>query len=386
LNAALPLGRLGRWARVATACVLAGYATVLLVNSPFTLSLLSWSLDYVPLADFGSFYASAQAGGRGLDPFDVYPLTMGAHLGRGTGAAVNLNAPLSVLLFQPLTLFDPRAARLGWFVATMVAYAATVGLLAARYPLSRDPLRLSWPFALAGFWETVNLGQVYVFLALLSTLAWLMLRRTPIAAGALIGLIAAFKPNFLIWPIVLLLGGHRRVGLAGLAASAIFGLLPALVYGARIYAQWLSAIRLEQVNPQTANASIDGLLARVGAPQWLALAAGAATLIAVSVWAWRRGGSVWQTSGGALVGLLLGSPVAWVGYTVFLLPVFALTRQTLAIVVAAALLCIPRLALQSADTASWVGLTIGSSYSVAWLLLAYDLRHLSRRERPADTQ
>jgi hypothetical protein len=161
-----------------------------------------------------------------------------------------------------------------------------------------------------------------------------------------------------------------------------------VLYGPQIYGQWLTAIRLEQVNPQISNASMAGLLVRLGAPQWLGLGVAGAILIALCLWAWLRRGSVWTISGGALVGLLLGSPIAWVGYTDFLLPLFAKARRSMAIVIAAALLCIPRLLLQEwADAAPLLRLTIGSAYTVAWLLLAYDfqLRHLGLHERPADT-
>jgi len=386
LNAVLPRARLGRWLRLAVACALAAYATGLLIGGPFTSRLLSGSPDGAPLGDFGSFYASAQAAARGLDPFDVYPLTMDADLGRGTGAAVNLNAPLSVLVFQPLTLLDPAVARLGWFVATIIAYAAIVGLLGIAYPLSRGPLHVIWPFAMAGFWETVSLGQVYAFLALLSTLAWLLLRRRPVLAGMLIGFVAAFKPNFFVWPVLLVLAGQRRVGVTALIASVSFGLLPVVSYGPRVYGQWLTAIRLEQVNGQVANASIAGLLVRLGQPQWLALFACTVTLVGLSLWAWLRRPSLWKNSTAALLGLLLASPIGWVGYTVFLLPLFAVVRGSLALVVAAGLLCIPRLVLQQwADAEPTVRMTIGAAYTVGWLLLGYELRHLGQSEPSTDT-
>ena len=86
---------------------LAAYTSILFVASPFTGRLLGTWTDLLPLGDFGSFYASGLAASQSLDPFNVYPLTMDANLGRGHGAAVNLNAPFSVVLFQAMTVFDP---------------------------------------------------------------------------------------------------------------------------------------------------------------------------------------------------------------------------------------------------------------------------------------
>ena len=167
----------GRWLPTAGVCLLAAYTSILFIASPFTERLLGTGTDPLPLGDFGSFYASGLAASQGRDPFDVYPLTMDASLGRGHGAAVNLNAPFSVVLFQVMTVFDPESARLGWFVATLAACGLMVVLLVRANPTNRGPLHFIWPFAMAGFWETINLGQVYAFLALLTTGAWLLLER-----------------------------------------------------------------------------------------------------------------------------------------------------------------------------------------------------------------
>jgi hypothetical protein len=359
-----------RWLALAVACLLATYVTILLVNSPFTFSLVDHSTAGVPLGDFGSFFASGRAAAQGLNPFDVYPLTMDAELGRGHGAAVNLNAPLSVPLFQMMAGLDPAVARVGWFVATVAAYATMVGLFLHAYPARRGPLQVTWPFAMAGFWETINLGQVYVFLALISTAAWLMLGRRPVVAGALIGFIVAFKPNFVVWPLLLLLTHQRRTAISALASATLFCLLPVLLYGPNVYAQWLEAIGLEQVNAQVANASVGGLLARIGAPPWLWFEVSAMGLVGLAAWAWRQRPSARNTSGMALVGLLLCSPLAWVGYSVFLLPLFASRRGFVPVGLSAALLCIPRLLLQEwADGSPLLRVTVGSAYTVAWMLL-----------------
>jgi hypothetical protein len=348
-----------------------GYAAAILVYNPLSLSLFGGSADAVPLADFGSFYASGQAAERGLDPYDVYPLTLDAGLGREGGAAVNLNAPISLPLFQALTLLDPVSARRGWFVVTLVAFGATLVLLMWAYPSFRGPLVVAWGLLLTGFVETLLLGQVYALLALVSTAAWLLLRRQRwVAAGGLIGFVVAFKPNFLVWPVLLFVAGHRRAGVAAVVAAVAFALVPVLVYGPVVYAQWLAALRLEAANAAVANASLLGWLTREGAPTVAGIVAGGALLVGLAVWAWRCRPSVTATSGAALAGLLLASPLAWVGYTLFLLPIVARSRLTPLLVIACGLLCIPRLVLEGwADGSALVRVTVGAAYSVAWLIL-----------------
>jgi hypothetical protein len=356
-----------------TACLIGGYAAALLAYNPLTLSLFGGSSESVPLADFGSFYASGQAAGRGLDPYAVYPLTLDASLGRGTGAAINLNPPILLPLFQLVSVADPVTGRRIWFVATFVAYALTVVLLIGAYPTFRSPLTVAWSLLLTGFIETVLLGQVYTLLALASTAAWvLLLRQRVVPASGLIGFVVACKPNFMVWPLLLVLGGHRRVGLWALGATVAYALIPLALYGPGVYAEWIEALRQQQVNSQVANASLDGLLVRDGAPQSVAAAVSAMLLAALAVWAWQRKPSVIANSGVGLVGSLLASPLAWVGYTLFLLPVVARTRLTVVVFIACALLCVPRLVLQEwANTSAVLRPTVGAAYSVGWLILLF---------------
>ena len=367
-----------RWLRLALACVLTAYASILLIESPFLASLATGQTANVPLGDFGSFYASGQAAANGLDPFDVYPLTMDAALGR-QGAAVNLNAPLSVPIFQVLTLFDPASARLGWFVATLAAFVVlAVGLVLA-YPTRRGPLQIVWPFAMAAFWETLNLGQVYAFLALLATGAWLLVGRRPALAGVLIGFVVAFKPNFVVWPVLLWLAGERRASGVAAAAAALWCLLPVALYGPNIYVQWFAAVRSSAINTQVANGSLGGLATRLGAPATVGVLIMGSGLLAMAAWVWRRRTSASTTSAMAMTGALLCSPLAWVGYSLFLLPIFANRRPSFALGLAGTLLCIPRLPLQEwSDASTLVRATLGSAYTVAWLLLVFAIARDSR--------
>jgi hypothetical protein len=354
-----------RWLTTVLACLIAGYAAAILVDNPLTLSLFGGLQESVPLADFGSFIASGQAAASGLNPYGVYPLT--------SGAAINLNAPASLPLFQAVSWLDPVTGRRVWFVATLVAYASILGLLMAAYPGFRGPLVIAWGLLLTAFVETLLLGQVYAFLALASTLTWLLLRRRHwLAAGGLMGFLVAFKPNFVVWPLLLLVGGYPFVAAVAAVAAAAFALVPAWLYGPGVYLDWFSAVRIDQANGGVANGSLPGLLTREGAPGLLGVVAGGLLLVGLAVWARRAKRSVVAISGAALAGLLLASPLAWVGYTLFLLPIVARTRMTLVLAVACALLCIPRLVLEGWAAASpALAVTVGAAYSVAWLILLW---------------
>jgi len=234
-------------------------------------------------------------------------------------------------------------------------------------------MQVVWPFAMAGFWETLNLGQIYAFLGLLTTGAWLLLDRRPVLAGVLLGAVVAVKPNFAVWPVLLFLIAQRKAALSALFSAALFACLPAVVYGVGIYSQWLSAVKLEGPNPQVGNAAVSGLLIRLGAPA-LAVPAAALGLAALAWWVWRRHPGLKTTNGLALTGLLLFSPLAWVGYSVFLMPIFVARHWDARLSLAAILLWVPRLPLQQwTDTSFVLQLTVGSAYSVALGLVVWSV-------------
>lgn len=360
------------------------YALHLLIGNPLVIFALAGEPRQVGLGDFGSFYESGRAATQGQDPYAVYPLTLDAARGRGTGAAPNLNAPLSVPLLATLASIDPHTGRYVWFIGSWLAYAASAVLAVRATPLAAQRVVLPVLFCLAGFYETLVLGQVYAFLALVSTAAWLLLEKRPLSAGALIGFVSAIKPNFVLWPVLLFAAGQRRPALAAFASTVFFGALPVAFYGPQIYRQWLAALADESPNAGAANASLVGAASRLGAPPVVALVLAGALILILVAWAWRKRPSPSQTSSAALVGLLLSSPLAWVGYSVFLLP--ALVRSAAApvlAVVAGALLMLPLVHLEDWSASSAIAAaTLGSGYTVAWLLLLAN-EFLGDRSRPA---
>ena len=181
---------------------------------------------------------------------------------------------------------------------------------------------------LAGFWYTLALGQIYTILALVAVLAWLLLPRRPVLAGLLIGLLVAVKPNFALWPLLLLVSGAWLPALAAGFTAGVLSGVPVLLYGTNIYCLWLQGLRLLRRHVPPLNASLPGLLSRLGLP-WLALPASCVLVLALLFAVRRRRPSATQVGSLALIASLVVSPLAWVGYTVILLPELWANRSRL---------------------------------------------------------
>lgn len=328
---------------------------------------LSQALPSGALMDFGSFLASGQAAGQGLDPYGIYPLTFHVVLPGFEAWNPNLNPPTSLPLFQALAALPPQESFRLWWAVSALAYGATLGLLARRFGAS---LLLLWAAALAGFWDTLVLGQVYLPLVLAAVAAWLALERgSQVWAGLLIGVVVAAKPNFAIWPALLLLAGTWRPAVAaGLTALAL-AVLPVLLYGPQVWGQWLHLV-LTDANRAAflTNASLSGLAQRLGAPVLGTLAS--LGLLAGLAWtAWRRRPDPLEASALALAGAVLASPIAWVHYTLFLLPVFFSRPLTPPLLVSAVLLAVPvPVVLRLLDAPAWAQASLGSIYGWAMVL------------------
>jgi hypothetical protein len=337
------------------------------------------SLPTGELRDFGSFVASGQAGTRGEDPYGIHPLTFHVVLPGFDVWNPNLNPPISVPMFRAFGVLPPQQAFRYWWGFSFVCYLLTVALLIQRYG-GRDVWLLSlWAFALAGFWDTLALGQIYTPLVLAATVSWLLLeRRHWLVAGVLMGAVVAMKPNFVVWPAALLLAGHVRAPLAAAAATIVLAVIPVLTHGAGIYVRWAAVILADESRTAfLTNASIPGLAQRLGfAP--LGIVCSLLIVAAIAWWAYRRRPSVMEASAIGILGGIAASPIAWVHYTLFLLPVFFRLRTSAPLLPAALLLVIPvAVVLRFLDAPMWQQATIGSSYNWAVVVL---LAVLARRE------
>lgn len=370
------------WRLVAAACLL-----VVIVDGA------QRSLPSGELRDFGSFVASAKAGAEGQNPYGIHPLTFHVVLPGFDVWNPNLNPPVSVLLFRSFDQAAPRDAFRWWWGISFVCYLFAVALVAQRYGGDERPLLALWALAAAGCWDTLALGQIYLPLVLAAVIAWLLLERgRDAAAGVLIGCIIALKPNFAAWPAVLLLAGHMRAPLVAFATAAMVSVVPLLTHGVTIYAQWADVILADENRIAfLTNASIPGLAARIGMPT-AGMIAAAAVLAMVAAWAFYRRPPSLEASAAGIIASIAASPIAWVHYTLFLLPVFFRWHKSPVLVPAAALLVVPvAVGLRFLDAPAWQQLTIGSAYNWAIVLClscampaVAGLTHIKTRHRGTD--
>lgn len=295
------------------------------------------------LWDFGAFVASARAAAAGLDPYGVYPLTPHVVFPGFEAWNPNLNPPISALLFRAFDVGEPGRAFWVWFWISASCYVGAVALLLRRHARGlRAVLLAAWMLGLAGFWDTLYLGQIYLPLLLLAVGAWLLLEKgEEVAAGVLIGLLVAVKPNFLVWPVLLLLAGRHRAPVAAAAVAAVVSLVPLIAFGPGVYRQWLTLVAHDGDRAFfLTNASLSGFAARAGL-DWAGLVLSVALLLALAAWAFRTRPGAMKASSAALVAAVLASPLGWVHYTLFLIPVMLRHWTRPLTWAAAALLMVP---------------------------------------------
>ena len=336
------------------------------------------------LLDFGSLVASGQAARQGLNPYGVYPLTF--HF-KHDGFDIwnpNLNPPISALFLQAFSLVEPRLAFRIWYEITVILYAGIIFLLLRRF---RDIPRL--PFivcaaALAGFWETLILGQIYVPMVLACVGGWLLLeRRSDVWAGVLIGIVVALKPNFAVWPVLLLLSQRFKPALVSVAVAAFISALPAVVLGPEVYRQWFALIASDASRAMfPTNAALSGLAARIGVAM-IGTALSVLLLGGAALWALTQRRTVQEVSAVALIVSLLASPIAWIHYTLFLLPVICWLWQARGMRLFVALLIVPvPLLVDQIPRGKLLLLSVGSIYNWALIfllgiLIAADVKKLA---------
>lgn len=280
--------------------------------------------------DFGSFVASGRAVVEGRDPYAEV-------------SDPSLTPPFTLPVLAGLARTEPYLALLGWRLTSFALYALSICLLIRAYPHQNWLLHVAWALALQGLWLTLRHGQVYAVIAPLSTLTWIALKNHQAGvAGIMLGLLCAFKPNFLLWPALLFLAGHRRVAVTALCTMVSVSVLPLLLYNPQVYVSWIAVLgRIAgKMTGHITEISLAGVaknleLLGLGPAIALALAAG------LAYWSLRRRPSPLAVSAYALPGILLVSPITWLGYSVVLLPVFFSRRWTLGLSVAAGLLALP---------------------------------------------
>lgn len=286
------------------------------------------------LLDFGSFIASGQLANQSKNPYGVdSPLIFSVEFPElnHAGLAPNLNPPISVLIFQMIAKFPPERSIQIWRVLTILFYLYSIYLLIQHYGSEKSVLirNIVWALTLAGFWHTIQLGQIYTFLLLIIVGIFVYTEKgNHILAGILLGLLIAIKPNFIFWAIALSMAGQWTIFVTSGITATIVSLIPVYFYGFKIYQQWLEASSL--FTPDLlifpANNSLQGLTARFNSPQagvFISLGLSMMALLVI----YKRKPAIFNIHTLSIIISLLISPIAWTGYTILTLPIFFKPRE-----------------------------------------------------------
>lgn len=340
-----------------------------------------------PLLDYGSLYASIYAWVHHLNPYLTYPLTYNPWLAlRGLFThAVNLNPPASLYLFRPIIALEPRTSLDWWTLFSACVFIFSLVLIVRANPHPALRQRILLVLGMAGVWYTFELGQVYMLLLLLTTVAWLAFRKKSlILAGLPIGLLCAFKPSFLVWPVLLVLARHRKAGISALATFAAVTLAPlASANGLELYRQWEAACRHFNGFALSYNSSIVAMLSRLDpytgvSHNFRDIGCGLTVvfLMALAWIAFRKAPDVFRTSEIALVASILAGPVSWAGYTVVLIPMLYERRMNALTRIGWIILCIPLAAVFWAAGGSVLSFKLlGAPYFYGLVLIGTSLIH-----------
>jgi hypothetical protein len=350
-----------------------------------------WNFRPNSLQDYGSFYASGKAALLGKNPYDTgmpsilrltavrYTLIDWEPVAQEYSVqAVNLNPPISIPIASLAAQDDPWVGMFIWRVATIMTYILAILMLALAFPKDNKPLWILWALSLAGFWHTIELGQIYTPLLLLVVGALIAHKHQHLAiSGICLGLVVAMKPNFAVWLLFLLVAKHYRLFLVAFITASGLSLVPAILYGPQIYLHWLEASAKFTGMALPANNSLPGLFVRFGTPSiglvlGALLVAGGLILIR-----WKKLDGYTVHHLGILVSLL-ASPIAWTGYTMLAIPVLWMKKTSFITLAVAVIFAVPFVTITDLFTRSYFHFILfGWWYGWALLILCYDCFHRS---------
>lgn len=216
--------------------------------------------------DFSSFYSACQAIRDGNNPYQVLLTT---YLPTVKKLPVNLNPPAVLWMFNPLSLLNYDHGVIVWSVLSFM-----LGLIGAsiafKHAFPADFLKKNRFYLYViylSFFATImdtaiaQLGALLLFCAMLGYHAYL--KNRDYSAGILWGLMIAIKlfPGLLL--IFALAQKRYRVCITMLSVFVLIGLIPWLVYGQVIYAQYFFMLSRVLWYGDSWNASFYGFLFRL---------------------------------------------------------------------------------------------------------------------------
>jgi hypothetical protein len=333
------------------------------------------------LLDFGSFYAAGNAAQNGGNPYSIsLPFVFIIDLPgmEYTLPSPNLNPPVSVLIFEVFTAYNPFTAVQGWRIATFIQYIVVLVILSIRYSKHISLLRILWALSMAGLWTTIALGQIYVPILLLATGAWLWMEKGRFKlAGIALGMIIALKPNFIFWLVLIGLTGNFVVVVSGVLTALVLTLIPFIMWGPSIYRQWVTAL---SEYPSfgiliAGNSSLQSLGEHMNFAFFGVIAAIVLTCLTLYIVYRNKYLSEETINSLGILGSLLISPFAWVGYTILTLPIFlSKPKWNWRILISALLMVFPYiLVMYFSGRNHFTSVVFGWLYGWGLLILMIDL-------------
>lgn len=344
------------------------------------------------LLDFGSFIASGVGLRNGSNPYSrLSPLIFEIHFPsvHTGGRLPNLNPPISLLFFRHLADTNFLASANSWRLLSVVIYAVAILALLEFYK-HISILRFVWVFAIAGFWHTIELGQIYTPLLLLAVLVIILSSRNQyFLEGFFLGVLVSIKPNFLVWVLLLIVARHWKAAAIALISFVSISIIPLIMLGPSVYVQWLSATGVDTaILSMPGNSSLIGLTSRFGFPQIglifsLTLIGLTATIIVLkpSDNSTRKDQQINELG---IILSLLASPIAWNGYMILLLPVFLSRKHWPPLLtIAAAIMTVPfAIILNLYLTPGFAFIFWGWWYGLALTLCLIEVARSVLRESP----
>ncbi len=323
---------------------------------------------------FGSLWTSGRAATLGLNPYAAYDTTWVFHRSGLSIVDLNLNPPLLLPLLQAFASADVVSAARGLIAVSTLTFVVTVAGLLRSAPFRVTWIQVLWLFAAPAFGDTLALGQIYIPLFCLSSIAWFCLtRRRAAAAGLVIGCLVALKPTLLIWPFYLMLAGHRRVALVATATATALTILSVAAYGPAVAAEWLTALATDRHGMIPTDASLQGYWLRLDMPR-LGFGLALALILGCGAWVLGRRAGALEASGLAIAVAILAAPLSWFHYTLLLYPALLARPWGRMLHAAALLLCIPvSVPLLALVYPGWGSATFGAIYMTGVLLILTDL-------------
>lgn len=328
---------------------------------------------------FGSFWASGWGVSHGLNPYTSYPRSYRFEdnlYQLHTQTSLNLSPPPLLPLFQVTALFNAYDCVQVWTLLSLLLFLAGIALLMVEYGASVQRRQILWYFLGPTAFTTLLVGQTYALVTLFAILGWIFFEhKRYVAAGIFLALVVVCKPNLGLWPIFLAICGYTRVAKSCAVAALALCLVPALLYGPQVYVEWLRVVSHDPHWVFFTDVSLTGFAARLGhkaVGQALSMVLLAATIVYV---VWKRPSAA-TASGIALCVGLLASPLAWIGYSLFLTPILLRRPWSTRLSLALAPLMLPaQVLMMCVHTSRVAGDIAGLFYLVPLcILLAHFMR------------